>query len=345
MLFKALKLLCTIIITILLYLYIWYSEQGELPGVQVVYQQMFLFIITGVAAGQGVFWLNRLFRKTNIRTTSSVVLLVVSVLSLLLTVSLFALMFVVSQQVNFYYFPIQTSHYYYPELLIKVGLLLFVVVVAYNVVYFVLFAYNEYGTSKVRQAVNDRQLLEAQLDLLRAQLSPHYLFNCLNTISSLLLKGSTQAELFIRQLALTFQYIFKKQNETLVLVHEEVVFVKAYYYLLQVRFDGQVQLNLQLDQATLQGHIPPLSLQLLVENAVKHNRPTKNEPLIISISQQHAGYIAVTNNIQLAAVPPESFRIGLENLKMRYSYLTSQQVKTTKDNNFQVEIPVLKSTA
>jgi len=341
MLSKILKTVGAVVIAVLVYTYVWYSEVGALQGLTDSIQQMAIFVCITLVCAYSIFWINYWFRSRQIQATGSMVLLVVCLLSLLVTAALFATAFSVLQRFDVNLFPLSAGSPYGAELLIKIGLLMFVVVVAYNVGYFVLFAYNEYGTSKIKQATRDRQLLEAQLALLRAQLSPHYLFNCLNTISSLLHKDTKQAELFIRRLAQTFQYIFKNQNMTLVPVKSEMAFVEAYYYLLQVRFEGQIQLHVSLDKPILNCRIPPLSLQLLVENAVKHNRPTLANPLKIEISGTGSGYISVVNNIHKQSAPVESFKIGLDNLKERYRFLTRSQVKTKQSHQFKVEIPVM----
>src|SRR5262249_52739870 len=148
---------------------------------------------------------------------------------------------------------------------------------------------------QVEQLRSERWQLKLQFESLKSQISPHYLFNCLNTISSLLYKDSHMAEEFIRRMADTFRYVLSNQKQKLVSLREEVEFVKAYYYLLQVRYEHHLKLEVNLPKSLLDSRIPPMTLQMLVENAVKHNIISKDQPLLVYISAQDNTFINVTN--------------------------------------------------
>jgi two-component system LytT family sensor kinase len=151
----------------------------------------------------------------------------------------------------------------------KFFILIMVTGFIYKVIYTILFSYKQYAVTQIETVQNERKQLELQFEALKSQLSPHYLFNSLNTISSLIYNDPQTAEQFIRRLALTYQYILSTQQKKYVSLSEELDFVQSYYYLLRIRFQQSLTLEVNLPKSIMTSPIPPLTLQLLVENAVK----------------------------------------------------------------------------
>ena len=128
----------------------------------------------------------------------------------------------------------------------KIGILITIVLFLYEIFYGWFYSYRHYAHTQVEWLRSERWQLELQFESLKSQISPHFLFNCLNTISSLLYKDSKLAEEFIRRMAETFQYVLNNQKRTFVSLREELEFVKSYYYLLQVRFENNLKLEVNI---------------------------------------------------------------------------------------------------
>lgn len=188
--------------------------------------------------------------------------------------------------------------------------------------------------------------LESQLAVLKSQLDPHFLFNSLNTLAAML-DENEPASAYLEQLADVYRYVLINREKNLVSLDEEMRFLDAYIYLNKTRFRENLQVEKQLIPAALGRRIAPLSLQLLVENAIKHNVVSKEHPLIIKIQEEGADYLVVANNVQAKTIlrnagQDESTRIGLQNLRERYRLLTNQSIEITSDaTQFRVRIPLI----
>ncbi len=227
----------------------------------------------------------------------------------------------------------------------KFSILMIVILFVYDVVYALLFSYQQYEIVQIENLQNQRRQLELQFEALKSQISPHYLFNSLNTISSLLYNDPQSAEQFIRRLSQTYAYILSTQQKEYVSVREEVEFVKSYYYLLRIRFQQLLTLEINLPNNVMNTHIPPLTLQMLVENAVKHNAIQPDRPLFIYISALDNTYLKVANTKSKSTIQPTSFKVGLENIKQRYLFLTNKKILVDNDAQFIVSLPVIKEIA
>lgn len=224
----------------------------------------------------------------------------------------------------------------------KFFILIAVTVFIYKVIYTILFSYRQYAVTQIETVQNERKQLELQFEALKSQLSPHYLFNSLNTISSLIYNDPQTAEQFIRRLALTYQYILSTQQKKYVSLSEELDFVQSYYYLLRIRFQQSLTLEVNLPKSIMTSPIPPLTLQLLVENAVKHNTITPEKPLLIYISAVDNTQLKVTNTKNESVQSAASFRIGIENIRKRYEFFTAKKIEVRDDEKFIVSLPVLR---
>jgi two-component system, LytTR family, sensor kinase len=228
--------------------------------------------------------------------------------------------------------------------LIKLGVLVLTSLVIYEIFYGWFYSYRYYVQNQIESLKLDRLQLELQFESLKSQISPHFLFNCLNTISSLLYKDTRLAEEFIRRMADTFQYVLKNQKRKTVSLREELDFVKSYYYLLQVRYGNNLKLEINLPQNLLNSPIPPLTLQMLMENCVKHNVISKDEQLLVYLSARDNTHLLVTNSKTHANKNVSSFQVGLEAIHKRYAYFTPEKVVISNSDKFTVQLPVLKQS-
>lgn len=224
--------------------------------------------------------------------------------------------------------------------LLEVGILLFCTVLIYNIIYFAFYSYQHYTKGQVLEVQYKRKQTELQLKALKLQLSPHFLFNSLNTLSSLFQKDSRKAEVFIRSLAMSYQYTLTTYKDVLVSVEDELAFVDSYCFLVQTRFGDYLTLNLQLTASELKSKIPPLTLQMLVENAVKHNIVNNENQLKVNIKSLN-GFLEVSNNKTKKRPEVKSLKIGLENIISRYELLAGEQVQIIDDEDFTVKLPML----
>lgn len=228
----------------------------------------------------------------------------------------------------------------YRQSLVKVGIILFILILIFEVVYFALFSYYSYTTFQIATVRQERKQIELQLKALKSQLSPHFLFNSLNTISSLVFKDKVKAEGFIRRLADMYQYTLKSYQKKLTTLQDELEFVDSYRYLLEIRFGKKFQCSIHIDEKLNHTSIPPLTLQMLLENAVKHNVLEEEDPLIVEITSDDK-YITIKNNITRKPKHVTSFQIGLKNINARYLLLHKEGIAVSNGKNFEVKIPVI----
>jgi sensor histidine kinase YesM len=179
----------------------------------------------------------------------------------------------------------------------------------------------------------------AKFESLRSQVNPHFLFNSLNVLTNLVYEDQDKAAKFIKQMSDVYRYLLETKDREIVSLEEEKKFLTAYLFLQQIRFGDKLKLTISLDGVN--GMIPPLVLQMLVENAIKHNVISEDHPLFISIYLKE-DYIIVENNLQKKNALEDSTGIGLENICKRYEFLTDKKVQVTQDKNFKVRLPILQ---
>jgi two-component system, LytTR family, sensor kinase len=185
------------------------------------------------------------------------------------------------------------------------------------------------------------EMVQARYEALKNQVNPHFLFNSLNTLASIIPTRPDVAVDFVQQLSRVFRYSLQHGEGDLSTVAEEMKIVSAYIFLNKQRFDGKLQTDIRVDDTALQRKIVTQSILMLVENAIKHNEISTVNPLTISIYTVD-DTIVVKNTLQKKLIPEDSTGIGLNNIKMRYSLLGDYQVDVrTEDNNFIVTIPLL----
>lgn len=205
--------------------------------------------------------------------------------------------------------------------------------------------------SSTKQEVVQQKLIaksaNAQFESLKNQLDPHFLFNSLNVLSSLIDENPGQAQRFTASMSKIYRYVLEQKDKELVTVEEEINFAKTYCDLLKTRFEDSVSFDFNVNEKDLKSYVVPLSLQLLLENCIKHNFATSSKPLHIKIYSEN-GNLFIENNLQQREQVKESAGIGLANIVQRYSLLTKQNVFIEKSATFfRVKIPILtqKTTA
>lgn len=184
-----------------------------------------------------------------------------------------------------------------------------------------------------------QQNLQTELTALKNQIDPHFLFNSLNSLSSLI-RDNEEAAQFVKKLSFMYRYILQSGDRDLVTVREELKFLESYAYLIRTRYRNRFILNIQIENEYLEKEVPPLALQLLVENAVKHNEISETNPLEVKIFTNQE-YVFVENKLQPRTVMAEGTGNGLVNLDKRYYLITKQNIKIHKDDKkFSVKLPL-----
>lgn len=222
-------------------------------------------------------------------------------------------------------------------------LIIMVCVVFIVHVYETFFLVKESENEMLKNAQLARSKVEAELEALKNQIDPHFIFNSLNTLSHLIEEKPQKARQFNDNLADVYRYILQNKRRELVLLREEMQFLTDYFSLLVIRFEQAVQLNTSIPDHQLdQFLIPSISLQVLVENAIKHNEFSDVSPLVVNIALQDE-VLVIHNRVHKKILRKPSSRIGLNNLDERYKLTTGKEiVVNATDNDFTVYLPVLK---
>jgi sensor histidine kinase YesM len=190
----------------------------------------------------------------------------------------------------------------------------------------------------------EKESIKAQYESLKNQVNPHFLFNSLNALTNLVYEDQDRAAKFIKQLSDVYRYVLDTREKEVVSLAEELEFLESYLYLQEIRFGKNLIIDISLKNTV--GNIAPLAMQLLVENAIKHNVISRDEPLTIRIYEKD-GYLVVENNLQKRINPEENLSgLGLQNIQKRYSFLTSKKVVIDEGSGtFIVRLPVINLIA
>ena len=202
--------------------------------------------------------------------------------------------------------------------------------------------YDKWKASIVAQEKLQKEYVQSQLEGLRSQVNPHFLFNSLNTLSYLIPESTDRAVNFVQQLSKVYRYILEIKDEKLIPLEEELLFLAAYQFLLKERFGENLKITLEIPTATRQELLIPLSLQLLIENAIKHNIISSQKPLEIKLWVDK-DRLLVRNNLQLKTQEMPSTKVGLQNIQNRYAFYTQEEVEVIETSAyFLVALPLLK---
>ena len=215
----------------------------------------------------------------------------------------------------------------------------FIITLAFHAFYF----YKNLQQAKIKEQEYLAKSKQAQLDALKTQLDPHFLFNSLNVLSALIDEKPDQAQRFTLKLSNIYRYVLDSRMKDLSDVKDEIKFAKDYIELLKMRFESNVQFQIDEKIHQQSAMLVPLSIQLLLENAVKHNQINEQNPMKISITRE-TDYLCVCNTKNpLKKAPRYRDGIGLANIKKRYQRFTDQQVIIDdNDQHFCVKLPLLQ---
>ena len=201
--------------------------------------------------------------------------------------------------------------------------------------------YRKYQENRVKEQKIIAGTASAKFETLKNQIDPHFLFNSLNVLSSLIEENPETAQRFTTSLSKIYRYVLEQKDKELVSVQEELSFAKTYMNLLKMRFENSVFYEVSDSIANPDAKVVPLSLQLLLENTIKHNVVSQQRPLYIRIFEQD-GYLVVQNDFQKKEVLQDRKGVGLQNIVNRYAIITSRQVQVEQtEKHFTVKLPIL----
>ncbi len=205
-----------------------------------------------------------------------------------------------------------------------------------------------YIIDKVKETVAEKQMIEQlqlrqEFDNLKQKVNPHFLFNSFNTLSSLISEDRNQAEKFLDELSKVYRYLLRNNESGMSTVEQETKFIQSYARLLQTRHGDGFRMEVRIDPSLKDKEIPSLSLQLLVENAVKHNIVSKTQPVHVRIWSKPEGYIVVENNLnKKTRIKGDSTGIGLANIREKYKLLQREDIRIEEtQDRFIVTLPVI----
>lgn len=227
--------------------------------------------------------------------------------------------------------------------LLKVLLPVFLIIIMTMAIYEAVYYYIRLKKS-IREEEQAKQIMiQAQLDTLRNQAQPHFLFNSLNTLRDIIDQDPKEhAKDFVDNLSNVYRFILESGNTNLTSIEKELKFAKAYVYIQSERFGDNLQMNWNIPEHKLTAMIVPMSLQLLIENAIKHNIVSRAKPLLITVTIK-GDFLVVHNKIQTKSTKVPSTKIGLKNIEQRYALISNKLPEITNDGNqFTVSLPLLK---
>lgn len=216
-----------------------------------------------------------------------------------------------------------------------------VITIIVSLVIHLVYFYKSYQENKLKEQKIIAGTASAQFESLKNQIDPHFLFNSLNVLSSLIEENPESAQKFTTSLSKVYRYVLEQKDKELVSVAEELKFAKTYMNLLKMRFENSITFEIPEDFDNEEAKVVPLSLQLLLENCIKHNVVSEAKPLHIKISIE-SGQLVITNNLQKKEVLQDRKGVGLQNIVNRYGILTKRKVLVEEnENEFKVLLPIL----
>ncbi len=213
------------------------------------------------------------------------------------------------------------------------------VVAIYESIYF----YQQLKKSIQEKEELQRENIQSQLEGLKSKVNPHFLFNSLNTLAYLIPEDADKSVKFVQKLSKVYRYILEMSDEKLIPLQQELDFLNAYIFLLKERFEENLRVEIDIPKARLTDKIIPLSLQILFENAIKHNVISSSKPLFIKVLINPEGKLIVENNLQKKKQIKDSTKFGLENIKNRYRFFSTEAVDViSTSSSFIVSLPLIK---
>lgn len=305
-----------------------YNKNSHLPNTSsLIYMPVFNIFLFYI-----LFSFNLYFIKSrwNIRTKSAILIIgsiaISIVLSLLFTKFLFLLT------------PASASVEMKTRLVTIIRDLVIVVIVQVSVFYMYL-AKQEHESAVVHERLSTENI-RSRYEVLKSKVDPHFIFNSLNTLDGLIGIDDERAHEYLENFSTVFRYVIN--NKEITILSDELSFTESFATMMKIRFGDIFKIEYSIDEKYKTWYIMPISLQLLVENAIKHNIMSKNHPLLVTIETTPEDTIRVKNIINLKKEQEQGEKIGLTNLTDRYILLFNKEVSITQTNVFCVEIPLIK---
>lgn len=205
-----------------------------------------------------------------------------------------------------------------------------------------IYGYSKWKETRLEAEQLHKEKLQTQLNGLLQQINPHFLFNSLNSLSALINEDPQQAQKFLSDMSKVYRYLLRTNENELTTLATELQFIDSYFNLVQTRFGTGVKLEKNINREDADWLLPPLTLQLLLENAVKHNIVSKQKPLTIEIYSNANHQLAVRNNLQKKRIKVESTKIGLTNIAEKYRLLNKSSIEIIEDeDSFSVIVPLI----
>jgi LytS/YehU family sensor histidine kinase len=217
-----------------------------------------------------------------------------------------------------------------------------VMIALWIAVYEGIYFYEELKKSIQEKEQLQRENIQSQLEGLKSQVNPHFLFNSLNTLSYLIPEDAEKSVKFVQKLSKVYRYILEMTEEKLIPLHKELEFLNSYIFLLKERFEDNLQVEIDIPKERMNDQIIPLSIQILFENAIKHNIISSAKPLKVKVMINEEQKLIVENNLQKKKQIRNSTKFGLQNIKNRYRFFSDQAVDViTTPSSFMVSLPLI----
>ncbi|UYQ92605.1 histidine kinase [Chitinophaga horti] len=190
--------------------------------------------------------------------------------------------------------------------------------------------FDKWKTTLTETSQLKKEYMQSRLLGLKSQVNPHFLFNCFNTLSSLIHENREQAESFLNELSKVYRYLLRGTDEQFVSLGTELQFIRSYFRLLKARYGESIQMNIDVPEHVIDQMLPPLTLQMLLENTYQQNIMSKERPLTINITSQPNGWLEITNNLapKLGGSPEET-DAGIDNVLNKYRLLCHREIVIT----------------
>ena len=210
-----------------------------------------------------------------------------------------------------------------------------------NSVFFINYFISRWKDSLVEAERLEKEKAQIQFDNLKNQLNPHFLFNALTSLNSLITENPMLASEFLQQMSKVYRYVLQNKEKNFVSLQTELDFIKNYVFLAETRFQGGLKIKFEISKEAMESAIVPVTLQILIENAMKHNIIDKDKPLSVEVFSS-GDYLVVSNNLQKRKTVETSNKQGLANLESLYRFMTDRPViLETSEARFTVKVPLL----
>lgn len=327
-----------IVISILITLIFDYAIGGIHSSFRAIIMNVLYGIIIGVSISFSGFFAKLILKQSNInkKPSQTFIILLISI-SIYITVDVFlvnAIWYKITQGGDFLRVFTHTGMLITSLITILIGLVIFLIILSNKYIIHLLKAEKE--TQKAKDEAS-----KFQYETLKNQINPHFLFNSLNVLSTLIYKDAEKADEFTLDLANIYRFILDHQDDEIVTLEDEIDFVNRYAKLQGIRFNQNFSVEIKAGSDTMMKGVVPMALQLVIENVFKHNVITDENPMLVKLEITE-GHVLISNPIHLKQKPDHSHKLGLQNIKKRYQLLTDKPCSFEKQNgSFVVKLPLI----